>query len=217
MTNPVAPRILKGGLVVVDPITGTVGRVIAFQYNPDSLSRSLQIQGSGETADRTEPLRIKAPPVETWKVEAELDATDQLEFPDQFPGAVQVGLLPQLATLETLTYPPASKLRANNARVGVGELEIIPVEAPLTLVVWSRERVAPVRLTEFSITEEAFDATLNPIRAKISLGMRVLTVADAGFVHRAGTTFMAYLDRKERLATQFAGASLGSLGLRGLP
>ena len=33
-------------------------------------------------------------------------------------------------------------------------------------------------MTEFSITEEAFDTNLNPIRAKISLTMRVLSVND---------------------------------------
>ena len=70
---------------------------------------------------------------------------------------------------------------------------MLPLEAPLTLFVWSKQRVVPVRVTELSITEEAFDVDLNPIRAKVSLGLRVLSVDDLGFDHRGGTLFMAYL------------------------
>ena len=77
-----------------------------------------------------------------------------------------------------------------------GTLEIIPLEQPLTLFVWSKSRVVPVRLTEFSITEEAFDPNLNPIRAKVSLGMRVLNVDDLGFAHPGGRMFMSYLTQQ---------------------
>src|SRR5450432_3522525 len=57
---------------------------------------------------------------------------------------------------------------------------------PLTLFVWSKSRVVPVRVFDFSVTEEAFDPNLNPIRAKISLGLRVLNVDDLGFSHPGG-------------------------------
>lgn len=217
MSSPISPRLIKGGLVVIDSTTGAVGRVIAFQYNPDTLTRSLQVQGVGEGASRSEALRLIAPAIETWKLDAEIDATDQLELSTAGSTAAQVGLLPQLAVLETLVTPSAAALRANNNRIGAGELEIVPVEAPLTLMVWSRERVAPVRITDFSVTEDAFDAALNPIRAKISLGLRVLSVADVGFKHRAGEIYMSYLDRKERLALREASASASTLGLSGLP
>ena len=63
------------------------------------------------------------------------------------------------------------------------------METPLTLFVWSKNRIVPVRITDFSITEEAFDTVLNPIRAKISLGMRVLSVDDLGFQHKGGALF----------------------------
>ena len=39
-----SPRLLKGGLILIDPVSGAVKRVIALQYNPDQLSRSLQPQ-----------------------------------------------------------------------------------------------------------------------------------------------------------------------------
>lgn len=215
-TFPNSPKLLKGGLVLIDPETAMVQRIIALQYNPDSLSRSFQIKGVGaESGDRSEALRLKGPPVETIKVEAELDATDQLEFAEA--KATTVGIHPQLAALETIVYPTIGQLLANNRLAQAGKLEITPMETPLTLFVWSKTRVVPVRLTEFSVTEEAFDPALNPIRAKVSLGMRVLTVDDVGFNHKAGTLFMSYLQVKEQLAARNQGGSLNVLGIGAIP
>jgi hypothetical protein len=215
---PNSPHLLKAGLVLIDPASGAVKRVIALQYNPDSLSRSFQVKGVGaESGDRSEALRLKGPPVETFKIEAEIDATDQLENPGSNPNAVQLGIQPQLAVLELLLYPTAAQLQTNNALSQTGTLEILPMETPLTLFVWSRNRVVPVRVTEFSITEEAFDPTLNPIRAKVSLGLRVLTVDDLGFDHRGGGIYMAYQRQKEQLGARSIGATLIELGLGGIP
>lgn len=213
---PGSPRLLKGGIVLVDAVSGNVLRVIALQYNPDSVTRSLQVEGAADGADRSEALRLKGPPIETIKLEAELDATDQLERPDQNQNTVQAGLGPQLAALETIIYPTSARLEANNALALAGTLEVMPMEAPLTLLVWSRNRVIPMRITEFSITEEAFDAALNPIRAKVSLGMRVLSVTDLGFEHRGGSLYMAYQRQKELLATQSPPGTFAALGIGGI-
>ena len=107
---------------------------------------------------------MKGPPVETIKLDAEIDATDQLEFPDKNPQAIELGIHPQLAALEMLVYPASEQLLENNRLAQSGTLEIMPIEAPLTLFVWSKTRILPVRLTDFSITEEAFDAALPPPR-----------------------------------------------------
>ena len=40
--SPRAPRTLKGGLVLMDADGKALLRTVAFQYNPDSLSRTLQ-------------------------------------------------------------------------------------------------------------------------------------------------------------------------------
>ena len=216
-TFPGSPRLLKGGIVLIDPQTSAVQRVITLQYNPDSVTRSLQVQGSGDGGDHSEALRLKGPPVETIKLEAELDLTDQLEFPGQNSIAPQLGLQPQLAALETIIYPLASRLMANNALAQSGVLEITPMESPLTLLVWSVSRVLPVRLTEFSITEEAFDVNLNPIRAKVSIGMRVLSVTDLGFAHKGGNLYMVSHQQKERFAAMSQTGTLGALGLRSIP
>jgi hypothetical protein len=212
-----SPRLLKGGIVQVDPIAGKVLRVIALQYNPDSISRSLQVQASGgDGGDRSQALRLKGAAVETIKLEAEIDATDRLENPDQNADAVSLGIHPQLAALESLVQPPAADLQANEALSASGVLEILPLQAPLTLFVWSRQRVVPVRVTDLSVTEEAFDVALNPIRARVSLGMRVLSVDDLGFDHRGGTLFMGYLRTKEGLAARAGSVALTALGLEAI-
>ena len=214
-TFPNAPRLLKGGIVLVDATSGAVRRIIALQYNPDTLTRTLQVQGvGGEGGDRSEALRLKGPPVETIKVDVEIDATDQLEVADRT--ATQVGLHPQLAVLETMVYPTSRQLESNNALAQAGTLEIAPMETPLMLFVWSQQRIVPVRLTEFSITEEAFDPNLNPIRAKVSLGMRVLSVDDLGFSHKGGSLFMTYLQTKEQLANRSQGGTFSTLGITGI-
>jgi hypothetical protein len=217
-TFPNSPRLLKGGLVLVDPGSQSPQRIIVLQYNPDTMTRTLAPQAVGvEGGDRTMALRLKAPPTETIKLDAEIDATDQLEFPDLNPAAVESGIHRELAALETLLYPPSERLVANNTLANLGTLEIAPVEAPLTLFVWGKLRIVAVRVTDVSIMEEAYDSVLNPIRAKVSLGLRVLNVNDLGFDHRGGSIFMAYLQAKERLAASVRAGGLSELGLGRLP
>jgi hypothetical protein len=212
-----SPRLVRGGLVVIDPSTAAVQRFIPMQYNPDSLTRTLQIQGAGEGAAHAEALRLKGPPVETIRLEAEIDATDQLERPRENRNTLEFGLQPQLAALELLAYPTVQDVQANRALAEGGVLEILPAAAPLTLFVWSRKRVIPVRITDFSITEEAFDPALNPIRAKVSLGLRVLSISDVGFDSRASGLFMIHHQQKEHLAALSLGGSLRAFGLTEIP
>lgn len=211
-----SPRLLKGGLVLVDPETGAVQRVISLQYNPEKVTRTFQAKGVGaDSGDRSQALRLKGPAVETIKIDVEIDATDQLENADG--QTTQFGIQPQLATLEMILYPTTSHLQSNNSLAQAGTLEIAPMQTPLALFVWSRNRVVPVRLTELSITEEAFDPALNPIQAKVSLGMRVLSVDDLGFNEKGGSIYLAYQKQKEQLAAKNKGAALAALGLGGIP
>jgi hypothetical protein len=215
---PASPQILKAGLVLLDPVTGQPQNIIVLQYNPDQLHRTLQVQAtSGEGGERSEALRIKGPPIETIKIEAEIDATDQLADPDTNAVTVQNGIHPQLAVLELMIHPSSLQIMSNLMLSLAGAVEIVPMQAPLAVFVWSRSRIVPVRVTEFSITEEAFDIELNPIRAKVSLGMRVLSVNDLGFEHRGSSLYMSYLGAKQMLAAQAAGGALGAFGLEKLP
>ena len=213
---PGSPRLLRGGIVLTDAATGAVLRIIALQYNPDTLTRSLQVKGAGqEGGDHVEALRLKGPPVETIKVEVEIDATDAMEAGDGQTN--EAGLHPQLAALETIVHPRSSALLAANAEASAGSLEIAPALAPLPLFVFGPKRIVPVRITELSITEEAFDVHLNPMRARVSLGMRVLTVEDLGFEAQGGNLFLSYLRAKEQLAAGSASGSFATLGINGIP
>jgi hypothetical protein len=214
---PGTPKVLRAGIVVADSTTLAIQRIVSMQYNPDSLSRSLTVRGAtGDAGDRLDALRLTGPPVETIKLDAELDAADQLEFPNENPNTVQYGLHPQLAALETLVYPQSAQIISDNNLAMGGTIEVAPMEAPLALFVWSSSRVVPVRITEFGITEEAFDTNLNPIRAKVSLGMRVLSVNDLNFDHKGNHIFLAYQQGKERLAALTGPVTLGALGVSGI-
>ena len=212
----VSPRILKGGIVLLDPESGAVQRIIVLQYNPETVSRTLAPQVATGEGDRSEALRLKGPPVETIKIEASIDATDQLEFPSQNASTVQFGIQPQLAALETILYPASGTLQQNNTLASVGTLEITPALAPLTLFVFGQQRIMPVRITEFSVVEEAFDPALNPILAKVSLGLRVLSINDLDFNSKGGSLFMVYHQARERLA-QKTGGAFSALGIGGIP
>lgn len=220
MTFVRSPRLIKGGLVLLDPTTSAVERIVVLQYNPDSLSRTLEVQGAGEGGgDRSEALRLTGPPVETLKLEAELDATDQLEKASAGDSLAELSLHSQLAALETIVYPESSQVADHLALAQQGTMEIAPMEAPLTLFIWSAKRILPVRITEFSVTEEAFDPELNPLRAKVSLGMRVLTANDLGLTHKGSSLFTTFHKEKERLAAAVGVGDLLStpLGIKAIP
>lgn len=217
MPSSISPRLLKGGIVAVkNNTTLDVQSTIVFQYNPETLNRSLQVRGIGEGGDRSEALRLLGPPVETFTVKVEIDATDQLEFPRENPTAIEAGIYPQLAVLETLIYPSTTQLQNSNDLARVGTLELLPMEAPLTLFVWSKKRILPVRLTEFSVEEQAYDPFLNPIRATVSLSLRVLNMDDLGFNHPANGLFMTYLQQKEQLASMTRSNNLSAFGIGGI-
>jgi hypothetical protein len=196
--TPVAyPRMISGALIGVDP-TEPRPSVIIFQYNPDSLTRTLQAQMGAEGGDRTEQLRLKGAPVETIKLDIEIDAADQLEANDST--ARRMGIYPQLSALEMLVYPKSQYVITNTALLALGTIEILPPVAPLTIFVWGPKRALPVKVTEFSITEEAHDASLNPIRAKVSLGLRVLSYSDLPLSHPGYSLFLAHQVTKEAMA-----------------
>lgn len=189
---------MKGAIIGIDPFN-PLASVIIFQYNPDTLTRTITAQAAGEGADKGEVLRLKGPPQETIKLDIEIDATDQLEEAKE--PATSMGIYPTLASLEMMLYPKSAVVIANEVLLNLGIIEVIPPEAPLTVLVWGSKRVVPVRLTELSITEEAFDPNLNPIRAKVNLGLRVLTYQDLGLLSPGGALFMAHQLAKEVMAT----------------
>ncbi|MER7984045.1 hypothetical protein ABTY53_00350 [Streptomyces noursei] len=210
------PKPIRSGIVVVDPDLGIPQRIIVLQFNPDTLERQVAPQaaggegdggGGGSGGDRNEALRLKGPAQETWKFTAEIDATDQLDV------AAPEGIHPELAVLEMLVQPTTAQLLAASKLTKKGTIEISPIETPLTLFTWGSKRVMPVRLTELSVNESAFDVNLNPIRASLSIGLKVLTVSDLPAGHPGAALYLAHLAQKEQLARRARGGTLAQLGL----
>jgi hypothetical protein len=192
-------------------------RTVTVQYNPDTLTRTLAPRGAKvESGDRLEALRLIGPPVETIKMEIELDATDRLEHPDRNAETVANGIAPELADLETIIAPAMSDVVAAGRMADTGTLEVLPLPSPLVLLVLGSNRTLPVRVTDMSVVEEAFDTKLNPIRARISLGLRVLSTDDLAFGSKGAELFLAAARRREQLAARKP-PNLQAMGLKSTP
>src|SRR5687768_15372557 len=108
---PDAPKVLKGAIVSIalpNPVPG----VIAFQYNPDALTRGLEARGAKgqEGTNRGEAQRLSGPPRETLSCAVELDGTEGGRF----------GVMPALAALELLLYPPAAQVITRQIAIAIG-------------------------------------------------------------------------------------------------
>jgi hypothetical protein len=206
---PGRPKVLKGALAVYPTQTpgAQPSKIIIFQFNPDQLRRSLAHRsppapaGKASTgAAREDALRAAGPPVETITLTVDLNAADQLESPDDNPLVAEYGLNPAIATLEMLMYPPIASAQKSQELASQGSVEVQPPNLPLVLLVWNKSRVVPVKLTSFSVTEDAFDTRLNPISAKIELSMQVLTYMEFPTSSVGLDAFTSYQQQKENLA-----------------
>jgi hypothetical protein len=195
--SPLSPRLLKGALVSVD-LASPIPTVIIFQYNPETLTRQLKARGMQGEGAKGDAMRLNGAPEETIKIDVEIDATDHLEQDGAIAKAV--GIYPQLSALEMLVYPKSGLVIANTAMLAGGLIEVAPPIGPFTLFIWGVNRILPVRVEEFSITEDAHDTALNPIRAKVSLGLRVLTYNDLSFTNPGYYMFLAHQVVKETMA-----------------
>jgi len=197
-TFPGSPRLPKGAIVSINSVTHLITSTISFQYNPETITRTLHPRTvDSNNASREEALRIEGAAKETFSIDIELDATDYLEKAD--PIAVSFGVTPQISALEMLIYPSSIQVAANMAKASIGMVEIVPMQAPMTLLVWSKTRVVPVRITQLTVAEEAYDVQLNPIRAKVTLEMQVLTYDDLPWGSKGSTLFFAHHLVKEGL------------------
>lgn len=216
-TFPGSPKTLMGGFILMDAEGKTILQTVVFQYNPDSLTRSLTPRAAkAEAGDRLEALRLIGPPVETIKLEIELEATDRLEYPDRNPETVRSGITPELADLETIIAPATGDILAANRMAQTGTLEVLPLPSPLVLLVLGANRTMPVRVTDMSVVEEAFDTQLNPIRAKMSISLRVLSSDDLTLGSKGAELFLANARRREQLAARKP-PNLQALGLGNAP
>ncbi len=207
---PRSPQLLKGAIALYDTDAPTAQpRLVVFQYNPDEVRRTLasrtpaQQQGGGQGA-REDALRVAGPPVESITLSVDLDASDQLEHPGANETTAEKGLFPALAALEMTMYPPSLDAEQLERQAAAGEVQVEPANLPLTVLVWGKRRVTPVSITSFSVTEQAFDTRLNPIRAKVDLGLKVLTFMEFPAESVGRDAYIAYQKQKEELARDFA-------------
>lgn len=195
--SPTKSPLFKGALVTVDDTTSQ-RNVVAFQYNPDTLTRSLSPQTlGGQEGSRSQIVRFTGAPLQTISLEVKIDAMDQLNV-----GQAVNGIYPQLAMLELLLYPSSEQVQASQRSLGNGAIEIIPIAAPRTILVWGPRRVVPVRLTSMTVTEQLFDSSLNPIQASVGLELRVLTYSDVVYQNKDYQLFLTYQQNMEKMAAR---------------
>lgn len=202
------PRLTKGALIGVD-FFNPIASVIVFQYNPETVTRTVKPRGASNDSPKSEAMRLKGAPVETIAMNLEIDATDQLDTGDSL--TERVGIYPQLSSLEMLAYPKTALVIANTVLLALGTLEIVPPIGVFTLLVWNYQRVLPVRLTEMTITEELHDAKLNPIQAKVKVDLQVLSYSDLSLTNPGYHLFLAHQTIKEVMASISSVRSLGDL------
>src|SRR5688572_23546990 len=203
------PNVLKGALAVYPTHTpgSQPSAIISFQFNPDTMKRTLAHRApppppQGATgAAKEDVLRVAGPPLETITMTVDMHAADQLNEPESAPAIAEHGLHPALATLELLMYPPTANTQKVDQQAAEGQVQVSTAELPLVLLMWGKSRVVPVKVTSFSVSEEAFDTRLNPIAAKVELGLQVLTDMDFTGDSLGRDAFVAYQKAKENLAT----------------
>lgn len=205
---PLSPRVRKGGLAAYR-LPSLQPTIVIFQYNPDEVSRSLRAS-TASGGGRGESGRAAGPPEETLTFTVEIDAVDQLEHPAG-NNASQLGLHPAIAALESLMYPAFAMVAANEA-MALGGMGLIAAEqAPLSLLIWGRHRVLPVRVESLSIKEQAFDVNLNPIRISADLSLKVQTYRDMEISNPGYWVYMASFAQKEVLATANTHGNVGGI------
>ena len=191
------PKLLKGSLISIDRFDASKKQIIQFQYNPESITRSIQPPKGGDS-HRYDLFRIQDPPIENIKFEIMLDASSNKNYKEN---STSQGIYPELCALELLLYPKSQDIMAADIAAASGVLEIIAPEGPYTILVIGLKKIIPVQITSLEINEQYFDSNLNPIRATMSLGFRVLSTNDLFPSHPAYSLFLTYLTNKENASS----------------
>jgi len=232
-----SPKLLKGAIIQFSaPLFVPIPNIIIFQYNPETMSRSLTPWAPPTKEQLKEDKKIEDnlaqpyDPVETFTLTLELDAADALESPSTHPVAVISGVADRIAALETLLYPPdgstlggllGGTLSISAGGIGLSATSTAVVKAdrkkvPIVLFFWGPGRIVPVRITSFSVDEQAYSPTLYPLRAKVAVGLKVLDPAaltdDGSAAYKIATTCYTFTRaQKEALALANVANSVESI------
>ncbi|HMG73696.1 MAG TPA: hypothetical protein VK582_09355 [Pyrinomonadaceae bacterium] len=189
-----SPRLLKGAIIQFSaPLLVPIPNIIIFQYNPEKMTRTLTPWAPPAPPPGGDDPKVEAAlaqpydPGETFSLSLELDAADALEAPDTHPVASVFGVADRIAAIEMLLYPPGDSalgglVSAIGSAFGASvAVDVVPRKTvPVVLFFWGPGRIVPVRITSFSIDEQAYSPTLYPIRAKATLGLKILDAAAFG-------------------------------------
>jgi len=177
-------KMLRGALIEYgSDFLGPLPNVVIFQFNPETLTRNIQIPARNTSANARETGQAGEPPVEKVTVNALFSAADALN--ENKPLARAFGVGPQLAALEKMVYPAGKISGLIGAAIdaigdavfgggGEGPTQPIPREKqPRILFIWGLTRVLPVTIESMTITEQQYDFLLNPVEAQVTIGLAI--------------------------------------------
>lgn len=177
---------LRGALVEYgSDFLGPLPNIVIFQFNPETMTRTIQIPPRPTGAGARETSQAGEPPLEKISFKADFNAADMLGNDNILARGFGIG--PQLAALEQMVHPATAisgllgaAIDAVGDALGLGgddeaPTQPIPREAyPRILFIWGLTRVLPVIVESMSITEQQYDFLLNPTQAQVSIGLAVV-------------------------------------------
>jgi hypothetical protein len=172
--------LMRGALIEYGSgFMGPIPNVVIFQFNPETLTRSVQIPPRPASATARETTQAGEPSIETITLKASFSAADELGKNKALARLFGVGA--RLAALEKMVYPSNELVAAIGAALGLGggdtggdPRQSIPRQKmPRILFIWGPYKILPVVLQSMSITEQQYDFVLNPIQAEVSITMAV--------------------------------------------
>ena len=199
------PYLLRGALIEYkSDFLGSLPNVVIFQFNPETITRAIQIPPRPTGGSRRETTQAGDPPLERITLKAEFDAADYLNTDNLL--AREFGVGPQLAALEKMVFPSnkigafiGQAIDAVGDALGIGGGEdppCLPIpreQYPRILFIWGRTRILPIVIDSMDITEQQYDHLLNPVRASVSLQLSVNTT-DVGSGDPVAKGAMEYSD-----------------------
>jgi hypothetical protein len=182
------PFLMRGAMIEYgSDFLGPLPNVVIFQFNPESLSRTIQIPPRPTGGAARETTQAGEPTIEKITLKAQFSAADGMRENNVLARTMGVG--PRLAALEKMVNP-ASKLNgligaaidAIGSALGIGggggdPRQIVPRQKyPRILFLWGPFRVLPVVIESMTITELQYDFMLNPVQADVSIGLAVIAI-----------------------------------------
>jgi len=187
----------RAAIVAVSDTSGQ--RALTFQYNPETVRRTLEPNTvGGKPGSRSQAVRFAGAPAETLTLDCRFAAWGSADSGDD--EVAQDGIGPALAALTLFTYPSSQQVMAAQALLDQGSIQVIPPRAEELLLVFGKRFVLPCEIQGMSITEQLYDAQLTPVLATATLTLRVVTYSDVAESNRDYQRFLTYQQGLENLA-----------------